>query len=206
MLIPKRTAKALFTASLLVISMWFFYGIHKLFLNGQCFGVLPLSVQGLRGILLSPLQHADISHLLNNTTPLFFSCFLLFQFHSRLAIYVLIIGWFLSGTLLWTIGGIGIAEPYVTACHIGASTIIYLLLSYLFFSGLFRRERASILLSILVLSLYGGLAYFILPVHFFNDNVPSNLSWQGHLAGAVIGLILAYLFRSFARTPTLSSI
>ncbi|MFT0212366.1 rhomboid family intramembrane serine protease [Pseudomonas sp. F1_0610] len=205
MLISKQTAKALFIASLLVISIWLFYGIHKLFLSGQCIGVLPLSVQGLPGILLSPLQHGDLSHLISNTTPLFFSCFLLFQFHSRLASYVLVLGWWLSGTLLWTIGGIGIAQPYITACHIGASTIIYLLLSYLFFSGLFRREPVSILLSILVLSLYGGLAYFILPMHFFNDNVPSNLSWQGHLAGALIGLLLAYLFRSFARVTTLSN-
>lgn len=185
----------------LVVLIWLMFAIQALGFFQQCYGVIPLTVTGLRGILLSPLMHDDFNHILSNTAPLFFSSFLLFQFYPRIAPYILVIGWVLSGTLLWTIGNLGINHPLISACHIGASSIIYLLLSFLFFSGLLRRDISSISVAVVVFFLYRGLAYFVIPLQFVSGNMPSNMSWQAHLSGVLIGLLLAYLFRRIARTP-----
>ena len=91
--------------------------------------------------------------------------------------------WLTSGLWLWTIG-----RP---SFHIGASTIVYALASFLFFSGLIRRHTRLMAISMFVVFLYGGMVWGILPMK-------SHISWEGHLSGALRGLILAYWFRKTA--------
>lgn len=120
---------------------------------------------------------------MSNTPPLFVLGFLVLFFYpvgSRKAIPLMYI---LSGTILWVIGR--------SAIHIGASTIVYGLASFLFFSGVVRRDIRSIGLALLVVFLYGGsLSMGLLPVD-------SGISWEGHLSGGIAGMITAMLYRKY---------
>lgn len=150
------------------------------------FGVKPRDVTGLRGIVFSPFIHSNIKHLFNNTIPLFILSMALFYFYKDIRWRVLIIGLLLTGFLTWIIG-----RP---ANHIGASGIIYLLASFLFFKGIFSKHYRLIALSFIVVFLYGGLLWFVVPVE-------PGISWEGHLSGLLIGLLLAVLYKQNVEKP-----
>ena len=144
-------------------------------------GVFPRSIEGIKGIFLSPFIHGDWKHLINNSVPLLVLMPTLLFFYRSIALEVLMWSWLTSGLWLWTIG-----RP---SFHIGASTIVYALASFLFFSGLIRRHTRLMAISMFVVFLYGGMVWGILPMK-------SHISWEGHLSGAFAGLILAYWFRN----------
>jgi len=145
-------------------------------------GIHPRHLDGLPGILTSPLVHANINHLIDNIIPLFFLTLATFYFYYNVAFSVLLNGWILTGFWVW----IG-ARP--DAWHIGASGVIYYLASFLFFSGIIRKHPPLLAISLLVTFLYGGMVWGILPVQ-------TDISWESHLYGAMAGLILAYTYRS----------
>ena len=101
-------------------------------------------------------------------------------FYPKVAYKVFTIIYFGSGILVWFFG----REVY----HIGASGIIYGFVSFLFFSGIFRKDNRSIALALVVIFLYGGLIWGVLPVE-------KGVSWESHLFGAIVGLISAFIFR-----------
>jgi membrane associated rhomboid family serine protease len=72
--------------------------------------------------------------------------------------------------------------------HIGASTLIYGLASFLFFSGILRRHRQLMVVSMLVVFLYGSITWGIFPFK-------TEISWEGHLFGAIAGLFVAFNYR-----------
>ncbi len=144
------------------------------------FGIQPRTVKGLRGILFSPFIHSDIKHLFHNTIPLFVLSMALFYFYRSISWKVLLVGLLLTGIFTW-----GIGRP---ANHIGASGVIYLLASFLFFKGIFSKYYRLIALSLIVVFLYGGLLWFIVPVD-------PKISWEGHLSGLAVGLLLASIFQ-----------
>lgn len=144
------------------------------------FGVQPRTIKGLRGILFSPFIHSDIKHLFHNTIPLFVLSMALFYFYRSISWKVFLVGLLLTGLMTWSIG-----RP---ANHIGASGIIYLLASFLFFKGIFSKYYRLIALSLIVVFLYGGLLWFIVPVD-------PKISWEGHLSGLLVGLLLAFIYK-----------
>ncbi|NLI23382.1 MAG: rhomboid family intramembrane serine protease [Bacteroidales bacterium] len=144
-------------------------------------GIHPRHIDGLLGILTSPLVHANINHLIDNTIPLFLLTLATFYFYHDVAFPVLLTGWFLTGFWVW----IG-ARP--DAWHVGASGIIYCLASFLFFSGMIRKHPPLLAISLLVTFLYGGMVWGILPVQ-------TDISWESHLYGAMAGLLLAFIYR-----------
>ncbi len=144
------------------------------------FGIQPRTVKGLRGILFSPFIHSDIKHLFHNTIPLFVLSMALFYFYRSISWKVLFVGLLLTGFFTWSIG-----RP---ANHIGASGVIYLLASFLFFKGIFSKYYRLIALSLIVVFLYGGMLWFIVPVD-------PKISWEGHLSGLAVGLLLAFIFK-----------
>lgn len=151
------------------------------------FGVYPRKVEGLRGVLFSPFIHSDIKHLFHNTIPLFVLSLSLFYFYRKLSWKILFLGLLLSGLLTWVIG-----RP---AYHIGASGIIYLLAGFLFFKGIFSKYFRLVALSLIVVFLYGGLLWYITPID-------PKISWEGHLAGLVSGLVFAMIYKKdIARAP-----
>lgn len=164
-----------------VVSIWVIYWIEIRFgYNFNKYGILPRDFIGLRGIFLSHFIHSDASHLFNNSAPLFVLLAGLFYFYKEVAFKVLIYGILLSGLFNWVIG----RESY----HIGASGVIYLLFSFIFFSGIFKKHYRLIAMSLVVIFLYGSMIWLILPTE-------DRISWEGHLAGFVIGLFFAYLYR-----------
>lgn len=144
------------------------------------FGVYPKTINGLKGIIFSPFIHGSTIHLFNNIVPLFFLLSAMIHFYDKLAyiIYVCIhIG---CGIILWFIG----REVF----HIGASGVVYGLASFMFFSGILRRNTQLLAFSLLITFLYGSMVWGIFP-----ETVKKGVSWEAHLSGAIIGLILAII-------------
>ena len=96
--------------------------------------------------------------------------------------------WLGSGLLAWLIG-----RP---SLHFGASGFIYGLLAYVFFSGILRRDMRSISVSLLVSFLYGSMIWGVLPIR-------PHMSWELHLSGALIGVLLAFLYRKWDTVPVI---
>ena len=138
------------------------------------FGIVPRTRAGLIGIFFSPLLHANFTHLIANAVPLLVLLILLFWDRHYYPVRTLALIWLASGLGTWLIGR-------GNAVHIGASSIIFGLVAYLIASGLWMRSWRSAFVAALVLLLYGGIFFGVLPQ-------PGPISWEGHLTGAVAGL------------------
>ncbi|MBL0072016.1 MAG: rhomboid family intramembrane serine protease [Bacteroidetes bacterium] len=115
------------------------------------YGVLPRTLSGLKGVITSPFIHGDMKHLISNSLPLLVLLSGLFYFYKAMA-YRVFAGIFLLGGIWLWIGG---RESY----HIGASGLVYGLTTFLFLSGVVRREARLMALSLLVVFLYGGMVW-----------------------------------------------
>ena len=164
-----------------IVAIWLIYWVEITFgYNFNTYGILPREIKGLRGVLFSSFIHSDASHLSNNSIPLFVLLASLFYFYRKIAHKVLIYGILFSGLFCWIIA----RDSY----HIGASGVIYLLFSFIFFSGIIRKHYRLIAMSLVVIFLYGGMIWFIIPTE-------DRISWEGHLSGFLIGLLFAFLYR-----------
>ncbi len=147
----------------------------------RTFGVYPLSISGLRGVLFSPLIHGGYEHLVSNTFPVLILGTALFYFYSELGLRITLLAWLMSGIWVWVFA----REAY----HIGASGIIYSWAAFLFVSGVIRRHPRLMALSLLVAFLYGSMVWGIFPLR-------EKVSWEGHLMGMLAGVILALFYRA----------
>jgi membrane associated rhomboid family serine protease len=150
------------------------------------FGVRPREFAGLLGILLAPLLHGSFAHLSANSLPLLVlgtGILYLYPSSSLAVIPAVYLG---SGIAVWLF-----ARP---ADHIGASGLIYGLASYMFVGGLLRRDRRAVAASLLVYFMYGTLLWGLFPI------LPE-LSWETHLAAALIGVALAIVLRRLDIPP-----
>jgi len=145
-------------------------------------GILPRHIDGLWGILFSPFIHADYNHLVSNTVPFFILLFTLIYFYRRLSYRIFFLIYFLSGLCVW-LGG---RESW----HIGASGIVYGLAAFHFTSGVIRNDLRLLIISAIVVFLYGGMIWGILPLK-------PGVSWESHLWGGASGVFLAWYFRKF---------
>ena len=144
------------------------------------YGILPGQIKGLSGIFTAPLIHADFSHLISNSITLFLLLFGILYFYRSSAVMVFFIIYIMDGFLVWLFA----RESY----HIGASGLVYGFAAFLFFSGLFRKDKRSIALSLLIVFLYGGMVWGVLPTD-------PKISFESHLFGALTGIVCAFLFR-----------
>ncbi|MEY8848156.1 rhomboid family intramembrane serine protease [Psychroserpens sp. XS_ASV72] len=176
-------AYPVFFIMLIWIVFWlqvrFFPWIKKL-------GVYPLEPEGLLGIFTSPLVHSDIQHLYHNSIPLFILSVALFYFYRKIAWKVLLYGILLSGLITWFIG-----RP---SNHIGASGLVYVLVSFVFFKGVFAKHYRLVALSLMVVFLYGSMIWYVFPVK-------EGMSWEGHLGGLISGFVFALIFRKSVAKP-----
>lgn len=178
----KKFLLSMIIPGIFVFLMWLVKIIEVLFeIDLSDFGIFPLTVRGLPGILLSPFIHADFIHLFNNTLPLFFLAIALFYFYSEVALSVFFWTYLLTGLLVWVAGR--------SAWHIGASGIVYGLASFLFFSGIIRRYFRLIALSLLIVFLYGSMVWGIFP------GIYKNVSWESHMLGFFSGAFLSIWYR-----------
>jgi membrane associated rhomboid family serine protease len=182
----KQIYSILFYPFLFVLCLWLvFLAQNTSTYNFSKLGVLPREISGLKGVVTSVFIHGDIRHLVSNTLPLLVLGMMLFYFYKKIAKPVFFWIWLVSGLWLW-IGGRNSAS-YPTY-HIGASTLVYGLASFLFFSGLFRRHIRLMVVSALVVFLYGGIVWGVFPLK-------EEISWEGHLFGALAGILVAFNYR-----------
>lgn len=174
-----------FVALLYVIEAYDSVTGHRLDSNG----IRPLETDGLTGILFAPLLHSNWEHLVANTGPALVLGFLMTLAGLSRFIFATAIIWILGGLGTWLIGNIGAPTYYGTVVetnHIGASGLIFGWLTFLIVFGFFTRMIWEIVTGVVVLFIYGSILLGVLPGTF-------GVSWQGHLCGALAGLVAAYL-------------
>ncbi len=166
-----------------VILIWFVFWVDQRFLlDLYRFGVFPRHFTGLMGVFTTPLLHGSMGHLASNTLPILALGAGLYYFYPKIATRVVLVSWLASGLAVWLIG-----RP---SFHIGASGLIYALAGFIFLSGLLRKQPNLLALSLLVVFLYGGLFWGLLPIE-------EQVSWEAHLAGLTSGFALAVNYRRF---------
>lgn len=144
-------------------------------------GVQPRSDEGLQGIALAPLLHGDWDHLISNSFPLLILGFLLALSGLRTFLITTATIWIVGGVGVWVIAG-------SNTIHIGASGVVFGWLVFLIIRGVFARSFRQIVLGIAVFMVYGTVLLGVLP----GD---ADVSWEGHLFGAIGGAIAAWFAR-----------
>lgn len=170
---------------LLIVGIPILVFLLELFLDTSFskYGLLSRDITGLRGILFMPFLHADWSHLISNLSALFVLSWLGLYTFGRSYWIALIFIWLSSGTWIWFF-----ARPDY---HIGASGVVYGITVFSFVSGFLSKNRNLQGLTLLTAFLYGSFLWGVFPWEYTRD-----ISWEGHLAGAVAGLIVAFVLRT----------
>ncbi|MFW7377523.1 MAG: rhomboid family intramembrane serine protease [Oligoflexus sp.] len=140
------------------------------------YGIQPRTLTGMYGIAASPFLHANLSHLITNTTALlaFGLIFSLLEGKKTGSMLVSII--IIQGVLTWTLARPGI--------HIGASGLVFGLFAHLLFIGIFHRRFLYILISLSTAIVYGAMIFGIFPSE-------QGISWEAHLFGFIAGVLNA---------------
>jgi Uncharacterized membrane protein (homolog of Drosophila rhomboid) len=146
-------------------------------------GIMPREWGSIANFLVAPFIHTSLDHLLNNSIVFFILSLTCFYFYRGIALWV-ILGGIGSGFFVWIFG----REAY----HVGLSGVCYCLTSFLFFSGIVRRNISLMTISLLVVFLQSGMIWGLFP----SLNEPLNISWEGHLSGGAVGFFLALIYRN----------
>jgi membrane associated rhomboid family serine protease len=166
-----------------VLLLWFLFGIKEYWdITFGLKGVYPRKVHGLLGILTAPLIHSNVGHLISNTMPLIGLSAMLFIFYRRISYFGFFMIYILTGFVVWLFAR--------QVFHVGSSGVVYGLVSFVFFNGLFRRSMISIMLALIVTVMYLGSGYFfgILPNQ-------EGISWESHLFGAIVGAFVSFILK-----------
>lgn len=157
------------------------------FLPLEQLGLIPRSLRGLTGIVAMPFLHGDFKHLLGNTIPLAATLVLLAGSRANSGAIVILIA-LLGGIGLWLFGR--------QALHIGASGLVFGLIAFHVFAGIFERRLRSVIISVAVGFFYASTLFKgVLP---FQEGV----SWDGHLIGAVAGALVALMSAQMLRADS----
>lgn len=164
-----------------VAVLWLIHGLAAwLELDPQSSGIWPRQWAGLPGILFAPLVHGSFEHLVDNSAPLLVAGTAMVYLYPRSVLRVFPSIWLGPGVAVWLFGR--------ESVHFGASGLVYGLASYVLAAGLLRRDRRAVAASMIVWFLYGSLVWGVLPV-------PHGISWETHLAAALIGIAWAIALR-----------
>lgn len=179
-------AEALIYPLLLVLVMWMVFWADHLFplIPFYTYGVRPHDLVSLRGILFMPLIHAkdEIEHILNNSLPIAVLLSALIFYYRAIALRVFVLSWLMTGIGVW------LFATNSFSYHIGMSGVIYAMAGFLFTSGVIRRYLPLQGISLFVVFAYGSLIWGIFPIE-------PRISWEGHLAGLLSGVFLAFVYR-----------
>lgn len=144
------------------------------------YGIYPHRLFGMRGILVAPLIHADFSHLISNSVPLLALSTIIFYFYKRVALRSFLMIYLLTGLAVWLLGR--------SVFHIGASGVVYGLVAFVAWNGIFRGNVKSIVLALIVVFFYQGMFLGVLPNQ-------EGISWESHLYGAVTGIFTSFFYK-----------
>ena len=163
---------------------WIVKGVEVVFnLDFSFLGIKPLRADGILGIFLFHFLHGSWSHLYANTLPIIVLGAGLYYFYKPIATKIWLLLMFSTGLLTWCGARGGV--------HIGASALIYGLAFFLMLSGFIRRNKSLVIVSFLVIFLYGSLIWGLYPKYAIENHI----SWEGHLAGLIMGITLAIVYR-----------
>jgi membrane associated rhomboid family serine protease len=143
-------------------------------------GIYPREPAGLWGILYAPLIHGSWGHLLSNSFALLILGVALLYGYPRATVPVLLFVYLCSGAGVWLFAR--------SSFHFGASGLTHGMMFFIFTSGILRRDRLSIALSMIVFFIYGSMIWSIFPQE-------PGISYESHFFGALTGLLAALLFR-----------
>ncbi|NED97543.1 rhomboid family intramembrane serine protease [Phytoactinopolyspora alkaliphila] len=144
------------------------------------YGIRPRSAEGLAGIVSAPFLHGGFDHLIANTGA-FLVLGSLIALTTRKFWPVTIGVALLGGLGTWLVAA-------ANTNHIGASGLVYGFAAFLVAWGVLTRRLLSLVVSILVVVMYGGIVVGVLPGQ-------PGISWQGHLFGALAGVVMAFVLR-----------
>jgi membrane associated rhomboid family serine protease len=179
----KVTPSVWIVPTILLLMIWGVFFVERSFnIDLSNHGIMPRTISGFQGVFFSPFLHGDLNHIANNSFPLFILTTALIYFYREVSLKVLVYGVMLSGIITWVIGR--------TSFHIGASSLIYVLVSFIFFKGLMTQYYRLMALSLVVVMLYGGLIWYVFP------EVDKKMSWEGHLAGLITGFVFAIYYKT----------
>ncbi len=150
-------------------------------------GIVPRQSYGLDGVLFAPVLHGTWAHLLGNTLPFLILGFLAMAGGIRQFVLVTATIWILGGAGVWLVGG---PDTY----HVGASGVIFGWLTFLLTRGFFARSARQILLAMVLFAGWGGVLFGVLPGQ-------PGISWQGHLFGALAGVLAAWMVARADKRP-----
>ena len=172
----------MFIPILFVVLIWIIKEIELIFnLSFLEYGIISSNTNKLINIFSFPFIHADFSHLINNTYPILILGGIISFAYKSIKNRIFLLSYLLSGIILWFIG-----DP--NKIVIGASGIVYAFASFILISGFIKQNPKLSFLSFLVIFLYGSIFWGMLPM-------PNQVSWEGHLAGFIAGIIIAIIFR-----------
>ncbi len=165
--------------TLVIVSvLWLVYFIDFVApVDLQLYGLQPRNPEGLWGIMSSPFLHGNLNHLIANTGALFVLLFVSLSFSRKLTVIAVLAIALVGGGLVWVFG-------HPNSIHIGSSGIIFGLLGFLLFIGIFRREKMALVVSLGIFILYGGALWSLL------YRLPG-ISWESHFFGFLIGSLAA---------------
>ncbi|WP_433833793.1 rhomboid family intramembrane serine protease [Flavobacterium anhuiense] len=166
-----------------VLFLWIVYWLQIRFdFDFYRYGIYPRDFIGLRGVLFSPFIHENLDHLYNNSIPMLILLAAMQFFYPKQTFGVIMYGIVFSGLITWVVG----RENF----HIGASGLIYVLVSFIFFKGIQTKYYRLVALSLTVILLYGGMIWYVFP------DIDQSISWEGHLAGLITGFALTLFYKA----------
>ena len=182
----KRVKECFGKATTFTLIIWFAYIANQVlfFVDLNQFGLVSRSFSGLVGIITMPFLHGNLPHIFNNTIGLWVllsALFLSHKFDSADKVLLKLI--IVSGAILWLFG-LPHPDPNAVRLHIGASGLVYALATYAIVTGFRLKHYGLIIMSVFVMAQCGaGLLAGFVP--------EKGVSWDGHVAGAIAGLIIA---------------
>ena len=162
---------------------WLVFAVNNV-LGGMLnvFGVIPRTTIGLRGIFLAPFIHQRLDHILANTVPFLALGWMVMIRDSRHFLPVTVVSALGSGLFAWLFGA-------QNSVHIGASGVLFGYLGFLILGGWYARSVLSVVMSIVVVAVWGGVVQGVMPGQ-------AGVSWQSHLGGFVAGALAARAYRT----------
>lgn len=177
---------AMMLSSSVAVLVFLFFLLSQLMPDLLLMGVIPRTGSGLLGIVAAPWLHASWGHVSSNIIPLWVGLTLMLYLYPRSSIRSLGAIYFGAGTLTWLVGR--------DAIHLGASGIVFGILSFLLLSGLLRRDRRALAVSLFIVFVYGYIFWGVFPLS-------QDMSWEFHLSGVVMGCLCAVVFRNYDLPP-----
>jgi membrane associated rhomboid family serine protease len=172
---------ALFVSIAILMPSWILFLMnHYLGFHLDAYGLQPRTVEGLIGLISMHFLHGSWEHLLNNSSGFIVLNSFLFYFYRKISIPIFLYIFFFSGIMLWFVG-----RP---SNHIGLSMVVYGEFAFLLISGLIRNNPLLMRVALVVTFFYGSIVWYVLPID-------QKISWEGHLCGALVGVVLAIIYK-----------